>query len=161
MAPMAAVSCENMRARLNRGSAMVMMIRIIAITISNSIREKPRRRRCRFIIQSLPYYVTTRGTLPAWRLLRAGSNLRQRVERKAGHREIFGVVGEQGERVVDRYGRNDDVAETERSHLAGVIAFERASHASGGRRDRKVLEAGQKPLPSPLLPWAACRRKPR
>ena len=40
---MAAVSWEYIRARLNRGSAIVMIIRMIAITISNSIRENPRR----------------------------------------------------------------------------------------------------------------------
>ena len=40
---MAAVSCEYIRARLNRGSAIVMIIRMIAITISNSMRENPRR----------------------------------------------------------------------------------------------------------------------
>src|ERR1035441_5030780 len=72
MAPMAAVSCENMRARLKRGSAIVMMIRIIAMTISNSIREKPRRRRCRFIIRSLLYHLMTLRGCQAWRLLRDG-----------------------------------------------------------------------------------------
>ena len=53
------VSFAYLWARLNLGSAIVMMIRMIAITISNSIREKPRRRRCRFIIRSLPSYFTT------------------------------------------------------------------------------------------------------
>ena len=38
---MAAVSWEYIRARLNRGSAIVMMIRIIAITINNSMRRIP------------------------------------------------------------------------------------------------------------------------
>src|SRR5258708_3384918 len=119
MAPMAAVSCENIRARLNRGSAIVMMIRMIAITISNSIRENPRRRRCRFIIQSLPSYFTTQRAPAAWRLLRfrtrdvcAGiSRFRQRVERKVAHREVFSVVGEQIEVVVDSHARNDNIAE--------------------------------------------------
>jgi len=32
-----------MRARLNFGSAIVMMIKMIATTMSSSIREKPRR----------------------------------------------------------------------------------------------------------------------
>src|SRR4029077_10403631 len=66
MAPLAAVSWEYMRARLKRGSAIVMMMRIIAITISNSIREKPRRRRCRFIIRILTYFMTSH-TPGAWR----------------------------------------------------------------------------------------------
>src|SRR6266545_5256620 len=42
MAAMAAVSCAYMRALYNLGKAIVMMIRMIAITISNSIRENPR-----------------------------------------------------------------------------------------------------------------------
>ena len=86
--------------------------------------------------------------------------LRQRVERKRGHREVLGVVGEQGELVVDGYGRNDDVAEIERGPLAGVIAFQLAGQASGGRGDRNVLEARQETLPWQLPPCAAYRRKP-
>ena len=88
------------------------------------------------------------------------SNLRQRVERKAGHREILGVVGKQGELVVDRDGRDDDVAQVERGPLAGVIAFQLAGQASGGRGDRNVLEARQETLPWQLPPCAAYRRKP-
>src|ERR1019366_4934532 len=70
MAPSAEVSLAYLWALLNLGSAMVMMIRMIAITISNSIREKPRRRRCRFIIRSLPYHLMTLRGRQAWRLLR-------------------------------------------------------------------------------------------
>src|SRR3974377_1684408 len=43
MAWMAAVSWANMRAWVSLGMAIVMMIRMIAITISSSIRENPRR----------------------------------------------------------------------------------------------------------------------
>src|SRR5207248_11321558 len=65
MAPMAAVSWEYIRARLNLGSAMVMIIRMIAITISNSIREKPRRR-LKLSIPCLLPFMTVEGR-PAWR----------------------------------------------------------------------------------------------
>src|ERR1039458_7283681 len=142
MAPMAAVSCENMRARLNRGSAMVMMIRMIAMTISNSIREKPRRRRCRFIIQSLPLFYDVAGLFcveATW--LGAVSTLRQRAERKVSNREIPGVVGEQGELVVNSYCRNDDVAEVERgplgsSAIGGLRAGPLGSLRSDGPRSQ-------------------------
>ena len=50
-------------------------------------------------------------------------------------------VGEQGELVVDRYGRHDDVAEIERGSLTSVIAFELAGQASGGPGDLLTLES--------------------
>src|SRR5260370_18360067 len=89
MAPMAAVSWEYMRARLKRGSAIVMMIRMIAITIRSSIREKPRRRRCRFIIRILTYLMT-HNTAAAWRGIGGPAILRAE---KRGFHETFPAYG--------------------------------------------------------------------
>src|ERR1022692_4786586 len=61
----AAVSCVYLRALVNLGNANVMIIRMIAMTISNSMREKPRR-----LLRSnigVPSYSMTRVSAPAWR----------------------------------------------------------------------------------------------
>src|SRR5437867_3056431 len=61
----AAVSCAYILARVSLGSAMVAMIRMIAITIISSIKEKPRV--CgRFFFMAVPNYFMTFEPFETW-----------------------------------------------------------------------------------------------
>src|SRR5262249_55015137 len=64
IALIAAVSRMYIWVRLYLGTAMVMMIRMIAITINNSIREKPRRRL--WLAIGMHLYVMTSVRSRAW-----------------------------------------------------------------------------------------------
>src|ERR1035437_5161890 len=103
MAPSAEVSFAYLWALVKRGTAIVMMIRIIAITIINSIREKPRRRRCRFIIQSLPLFYDVADPLGVENTSHRGSQAKMRCQASGSLRKTL-PYGRGSDRSRDRKG---------------------------------------------------------
>ena len=64
----------------------------------------------------------------------------QWVERNLCHREIFGVVGDQGQLVVGGYGGNEQIREAERFTFFAVVTFPAAGLFGDGEGDGEELQ---------------------
>ena len=84
------------------------------------------------------------------RLVRSGdgglrvSALRQQENRQTLPGEVFDVVCQQREFVIEGYGRYGYVAEIQCYAFARIVAFQQTCQAGGGAGDRIVLQAGEK-----------------